>query len=331
MTMGTSTVTRRAALFAGAGILATPLLATGARYARAEPPMLGPARPTHYRFPLGDFEITMLHDGARQLDGPYPIFGEDQDPADVAAYAEENFLPGHRMEISFAPIVVNTGQELVLFDTGNAAGGQPDVGNTVERLEAAGYGADQVDLVVITHFHPDHIGGLMRDGGPAFPNARYAVGRVEYDWWTSDAPVGTPREGQVGLIESNVVPLAEAMSFIEDGEDVVSGISAVAAFGHSPGHMAFHLESNGNRFLIFADATNHYVMSLQRPDWHVVFDQDKDMAIESRRRLLDMLASERIPAAGYHMPFPAVGFVERVQDSYRWLPASYQLRVESGD
>ncbi len=318
-----TTMTRRHALLTGAsGALAMPFIVRPVKPARAETRMMGLDRPTHYRFPLGDFEVTMLFDGARRVDGPHPIFGENQDPDEVAAYAEENFLPGDRMEISFAPVLVNTGAELVLFDTGNAPGGQPDVGNLPQRLEAAGYEPGQIDVVAISHCHPDHIGGLMNGGEPTYPNARYAIGRTEYDWWTSEAP-----EDQAALVQSNVVPLSEQMTFLEDGDDVVSGITAMATFGHTPGHMAFHIESNGQRLLNFADVTNHYVASLRRPDWHVVFDHDKEAAVETRRRVLYMLATERIPAVGYHMPFPSIGFVERTEESFRWVPASYQLHV----
>lgn len=328
MTLPKFQMTRRAALMTGAGALAAPLVG-GAAAVRAQeaPPMLGVERPRHYRFTLGDFEVTTLLDGARQLDGPHPIFGENQEPEDVAAYAEENFLPGDRMEISFAPILVNTGSDLVLFDTGNAPGGQPNVGNLTDRLRGAGYEPDQVSLVVITHCHGDHIGGLMSDGQPTFANARYAIGQTEYDWWTSDAPIGTPREQGAELVKSNVVPFAENMTFLSDGDDVAGGITAFAAFGHSPGHMTFHIESGGRRFFIFADSTNHYVVSMHKPDWHVAFDMDKDQAIESRKRILDMLANERIPATGYHMPFPAVGYVEKMDEGYRWVPASYQLNL----
>ena len=110
------------------------------------------------------------------------------------------------------------------------------------------------------------------------------------------------------------------------GSDI-PGIRAVAAHGHTPGHMAYLIESQGKPFLIWADTTNHYVMSLQQPDWHVQFDMDKDAAAATRRRMLDMAATDRIPATGYHMPFPAVGFVEKTGDSYRWVPVSYQLRI----
>jgi glyoxylase-like metal-dependent hydrolase (beta-lactamase superfamily II) len=319
--------TRRQTLAAAGLALAAPALIR-ARPAAAAAPMLGPSRPSHYRFRLGDFEVTTLLDGATRFDGPHPIFGENQPAEEVAAFAEENFLPGDQMEISFTPILVNTGDAVVLFDGGNGVGSWEGTGNLVAAIEAAGYTADQVDTVVVTHFHPDHIGGLMAEGVPTFANAAYVTGQVEYDFWSHDDRLAGPTEGLAQLVRSNVVPLAEKTRFIGDEAEVVPGISAIAAFGHTPGHMAYHIESGGQRLLLWADAANHYLLSVAQPDWHVRFDMDKDAAVATRKRLFDMANAERIPVTGYHMPFPAVGFVEKPSpDSYRWIQASYQMNL----
>jgi glyoxylase-like metal-dependent hydrolase (beta-lactamase superfamily II) len=318
---------RRKTLLVAGATLAMPGVIRN-RPAFAAAPMLGPARPQSYRFQLGDFEVTTLRDGAVQVDGPHPIFGEDQPAEDVAAFAEENFLPADRMEISFTPVLVNTGEALVLFDSGNVADRRPGAGNLVAAIEAAGYTADQVGVVVITHMHGDHIGGMMTDGVPTYPNAAYVTGEIEYDFWSHDDRLSGPTEGGARLVRSNVVPLAETMRFIGDEGEVVPGISAIAAFGHTPGHMAYHIESAGSRLMLWADAANHYVLSVQQPDWHVRFDMDKEEAVATRRRLFDMANAERIPVTGYHMPFPAVGFVDTTADGgYRWVQASYQLHL----
>ncbi|MCA8929251.1 MAG: MBL fold metallo-hydrolase [Alphaproteobacteria bacterium] len=321
--MNDVTLTRRGALGAAAGIVAAaPLLSGGlATPALAAAPMMGPDRPTVFRFPLGRFEVTTIFDGGVALDGPYPIFGENQDAAAVAAYAEANNLPGKRMEIGFTPVIVNTGTELVLFDTGNGAARRPNAGELLARLAAAGYGAGQIDVVVLTHMHPDHIGGLMENGQPAFPNARYVTGQVEYDFWSAPDKA----ENRVGqLVQANVVPLADRMTFLGDEAGVASGITAIAAFGHTPGHMAYHIESEGKRLLLFADCCNHFVMSLQRPDWHVRFDMDKEGAAATRKKVLGMAAADRLLVTGYHMPFPAVGYVETMGQGFRWSGVSYQ-------
>lgn len=295
------------------------------RPALATAPMLGSTKPTVYRYKLGGYEITNILDGAIQLDGPHPIFGANQTPEAVAKLAAENFLPATRMAISFAPVVINTGAELILFDTGNGASRRPDAGSLRMMLGSAGYTPEQIDVVVLTHFHPDHIGGLMEDGKPAFPNARYVTGAKEYDFW-SPADKATGKTERVGkMVQANVVPFAEKMTFLEDNQSVVSGITAVDAGGHTPGHLAFHVESEGKRLMITADTANHYIMSLQRPDWEVAFDMNKKNAAESRKEIFGMIAADKIPFTGYHMPFPNVGYVEPMGTGFRYVPAGYQM------
>lgn len=312
----------------GAVALVAPALLTHTKKSFAAAKKLGPASPTFYRFTLGDFEITTINDGAIQLDGPHPIFGGNVSAEDVQKLMAENFLPTKRMEIAFTPTLVNTGKEIVLFDAGNGAVRRgKGAGLLIERLAAAGFSAEQVDIVAITHCHPDHIGGLMENGKPAFPNARYVISSAEYDFWSpkEKAEGNLARVGK--LVQSNVVPLAEKMTFIKPDQDVVTGITAVDSFGHTPGHLAFNIESNGKQFLLWADTTNHFVASLQRPDWHVRFDMDKEKATQSRKRILDMVAADKIPATGYHMPIHAIGYVEKKDSGYRYIPVTYQLSL----
>ncbi|MEL6679295.1 MAG: MBL fold metallo-hydrolase [Pseudomonadota bacterium] len=306
---------------------ATAGLATAGLPALGAAPMLGAARPTFRRFKLGAFEVTTLLDGAVPVDGPQGIFGQDQSVETVEALLADNNLSTTTMEFTFAPTLVNTGSELILFDTGNGAGARPARGQLAAQIAAAGYRVDQVDIVVLTHMHPDHIGGMMEDGAPAFPNARYVTGSAEYNFWSDDARVGTPAERVYTMVQSNVAPLAEKMTFVEPGDSVASGIEAVSAFGHTPGHMVYHIESEGQRVMLTADAANHFVLSLERPDWEVRFDLDKAAAAATRKELFGMIAADKIPFIGYHMPFPAIGYLEAAGGGFAYTPATYQLNI----
>ncbi len=290
--------------------LAAPFVGGLASAARADAPTMGASFPRHRRFTLGGFEVTTLLAGTTPRDNPQGIFGLNVTPEEFAEVSAANFLSTEVSQFFFTPVMVNTGSELILFDTGlNPLG-------ITAALADAGYGPDQVDTVVLTHMHGDHVGGLSGEMGATFPNARYVTGRTEFDYWA-----GAGNEG----FDSKVRPLADAMSFLEPDQEVTSGITAVQAFGHTPGHMGFHVESEGARLMLFADLANHPVWSLAHPDWEVRFDNDKDMAAASRRRVLDMLATDRIPAIGYHMPFPGIGYVDRRGDGFAWVPEAGQL------
>jgi glyoxylase-like metal-dependent hydrolase (beta-lactamase superfamily II) len=319
-------VTRRGALAGAAGAAFATAMGKGIMPASAATSEAAPLRPWAYRFQLGDFEVTTILDGTVQGD-PTRIFGQNEDPDTVRNYAEENLLPRDRLENPFTVTLVNTGSQLILFDTGNGAGRRPDAGHLLTRLEQAGYSAGEVDLVVITHGHPDHINGLVEEGEPAFPNAEYMVGEVEHQAWKSGEGIPEGRQENRELYMNVVVPFEEKMTFLKGDDEVASGIRAVELFGHSPGMLGFHLESGGRQLLLWADTANHYVLSVQRPEWHVVFDHDREAGVATRQRTFDMVATDRIPVIGYHMPPPAVGYVVRSNGGYRWEPVSYQLHL----
>jgi glyoxylase-like metal-dependent hydrolase (beta-lactamase superfamily II) len=288
-------------------------------------PLLGALRPCVHRFRLGAFEVTTILDGAQVRSGVSPPFGVDQGAQEIARLAADNCLPSDRFENTYTPTIVNTGTRLILFDAGNGTLRQDaSVGRLRERLVTAGYAPEQVDVLAFTHVHPDHIGGVYHEGRPAFANARYAIGQLEFDSWSRGDKIPPQRKDNLELFRRTISPLADRMTFLRPGDELVAGIRAVGAFGHSLGHMAFAIESEGKRLLLWGDTTNHYVLSLQNPDWQVAFDDDKAQATDTRRRILDMAATERLAIVGHHMPFPAVGYVERHGRGYRWIPASYQ-------
>ncbi|MEP3845143.1 MAG: MBL fold metallo-hydrolase [Paracoccaceae bacterium] len=289
--------------------------------------MLGPLREPIHRFAFGNFEITAILDGAFPMGVSPPFLLEESDEV-IARIAQASNLPSDRLENNFVPVVVNTGDTLVLIDTGFGQSRREDgAGMLRPRLIEAGYQPEDIDVVALTHVHPDHIGGLWEDGALAFPNAQLMIGRREFDAWKSGDNIPQQRAKNREMFLKVVAPLEDSFKFLEDGDPIATGVTAQAAFGHSPGHMMFQIESDGKQALIWADVANHYVFSVEHPDSRVGFDDDKEMAIKTRNRVLAEVADGHMLVIGHHMPFPSIGYVERDGDSYRWVPASYQYRI----
>lgn len=304
--------TRRSALMAGAVLPFAGGVLPLAGAAMAAAPKQGASFARFHRFSLGAFEVTTLLANTLPRDEPQGIFGMNVSPEEFEAVSRAAFIPTDKAQFFFTPVLVNTGAELILFDTGTS----PDA--ITEVLALAGHSPDQIDTVVLTHMHGDHIGGMMTNGSPTFANANYVTGQVEFDSWAAAGNDG---------FNANVAPMAEKMRFLAGGGDVVSGISAIEAFGHTAGHMAYMLESEGQQMALIADAANHPIWSVEQPDWEVRFDSDKAAAAATRRSLFGMLAADRVPFVGYHMPFPGIGYVEQRDSGFRYVPSSYQTML----
>lgn len=306
-----SNLSRRAVLASAAAL---PLAAATAAPTRAAAPMLGATITPFNRVKVGGFDVTTLLAGTVPRPDPHTIFGLNVDKSEFDSVSAAANLPTDQAQFFFTPTLVNNGTELVLFDTG--LNGE----STTAALEAAGYTADQVDIVVITHMHGDHIGGMtLSDGSLTYPNARYVTGRAEFDAWST-------RDND--NFNAKIAPFAEQFTFLEDGGSVASGLTAMAAFGHTPGHMNYMVESDGTQLYLGADFANHYVWSLARPDWEVKFDMDKAAAAATRKKILDMLSADKIAFVGYHMPWPGIGYVGKTADGgYGYEAHSYQLML----
>ncbi len=320
----TDPVSRRAALI---GAAATTLLPLAADRAHAAAPQIGRQAPGYYRYMIGGYELTAILDGVR----PTKL---DTSPARNASLAEvqkvlaASFLPTDHVGIYFHPTLVNTGKQLVLIDSGNGPRGLPSTGLTAATLTAAGVDPKTIDVVVISHFHGDHISGLRTaDEALAFPNAEIKVPAKEWAYWMDDGEMNRAPEARKPAFQ-NVRrifgSIAGKVTRYEWNTEVAPGITAIDTHGHSPGHTSFVVASGAGKVMIQADATAGFApLFVTNPDWHAGGDMDGPQAVISRRKLYDMLAAERMLLSGYHFPFPSLGYVEKAGTGYRLVPVSW--------
>ena len=315
------TIFTRRGVLAG-GSLAVAAAVSGLPAASAKSPLGGQQAPGFSRFKIGSFEVIALHDGMALRDMPKGFVRNASD-TEVAAAAAEVGMPANKLAITFTALAVNTGDRMILIDSGNAPGGT--AGRMADNLAAAGIAAKDVDHVLISHFHGDHIGGVRKaDGTAVFANAELMVPDAEWGFWMDDARMSAAPEGMKGAFANArrvFSPDAAKVNRFAWGKEIVPGITAVEAGGHTPGHTAFVIASGNDRMMFVADITNHPGIFVRRPEWQAVFDMDPNQAIATRRRILDMAAADRIQLSFYHAPFPATGFVIKDGAGYEFVPA----------
>ncbi|MEJ1161324.1 MBL fold metallo-hydrolase [Prosthecomicrobium sp. N25] len=275
-------------------------------------------------FKLGDFSVAAVHDGSAQRPLP-PGFIRNLSDAETAAAFAAVGLPADKLSLTFTPMLVSTGKNLVLFDTGFADTGGPTTGKLIANLAAIGIKPEDIDTVVLSHFHGDHINGLRdKAGALLFPKAEVAVPAKEWAYWMDDATMNAAPEaakgGFQGVRRAFGAEAGKVRRF-DWGQEIVPGVTALQADGHTPGHTAFIIASGKEQMMYVADITNNPAIFAKNPDFKAVFDMDADRAIATRKAILDRAAADKIRLSFYHGAFPSTGFVAKSGNGYDFNPA----------
>ncbi|MFH0726097.1 MAG: MBL fold metallo-hydrolase [Pseudomonadota bacterium] len=294
---------------------------------QAEAPKVQTQVPGYYRMQLGQFEITALYDGVIELDANLL---KNAKPADLNRLLSRMFVGNPKMQTAVNAYLINTGENLVLVDTGTAKLFGPTLGFVPENLRAAGYDPAQVDTVLITHLHGDHMGGLNDAAGqPVFPKARVFVSQADNDFWLSQKIAdGSPAALQpfFKMARDTAAPYLASGQWktFTESSILVPGIQAVKAYGHTPGHTAYAVESEGQKLLIWGDLVHAHAVQFAKPGVAIEYDIDPKQAVATRLGILKTVAANKSLVAGMHLPFPGIGHVRADgKGSYAWVPVEF--------
>jgi glyoxylase-like metal-dependent hydrolase (beta-lactamase superfamily II) len=311
-------VSRRSLLALGAGLGAS-MIGGGSALARAA--KLGTQPSYFYRFNLGDAQVTVVSDGPLPLGPPKGTFVGVPDE-EVRKMLSDNFLSPDNVVLEQNSPIVNMGDKLVLFDTGMGTSKAfgPTTGRQQKSMAEAGIKPEDIDAVVLSHAHIDHIGGIVdASDKPLFPNAQFYIAQSDFDYWTDEGKLGSPLKDFVVHARKNLLPVRDRLVFFKDGQEFLPGVQAMAAPGHTVGHHIFMITSEGKSFSFLGDLTHHQILLMEKPRMQFSYDTDPNQAAESRVKMLDMLAANKIPVMSYHYPWPGYGHVVKNGDGFRYI------------
>ena len=306
---------RRAALgMIGAG-LATPVAAHLS-------PLLAREAAGSHAFKLGAFEVTVVSDGSFSLPLSFVLPATPKEEAEALYSAHATKHESIMAQVNV--VVVKTPDATILVDTGGGADFMPSVGKMADNLDRAGIASDGITHVVFTHAHGDHLWGVIDplDGGTRFTKARHLVNGPELDFWAQpgvEDKVPEPVRGMALGTSRHLKALGDRMEKIKTGAEIVPGVTLVDTAGHTPGHASVLLRSGSDQLLIGGDVLTNPIVSFSKPDWPWGPDMDRDKAVAARKRILDMLATDKIALLGYHLPWPGLARVEKKDGAYRYV------------
>jgi glyoxylase-like metal-dependent hydrolase (beta-lactamase superfamily II) len=282
-----------------------------------------------YRFTLGDFTLASVSDGVFRAAPPQPFLAPEAPPVEFADTLRRNYLPTDRVDLQVDALFVDTGRHRILIDNGAGSAMGERLGHLVGNLARAGVRPADIDMVLVSHAHGDHVGGTLDDQSqPVFPNAEYVIGEKEWAFWTgADIRLGDRLPDQASRIEfirRQLDGIKDRVRLVRPGQEAAPGITAAAAYGHTPGQLAFLIDAAGESLFYGADIVHHHILGLRHPGWHVGFDHDPVLAVATRRRTLDRVAIERHLVHVPHFPFPGLGHVLRRGPVYVWEPVDWQ-------
>ena len=283
-----------------------------------------------YHFQIGQWQAMSVSDG--RLSFPPSMLVPNAPDTEVADALRADFLPSEELSLYINVLYLDTGDRKILIDTGSGDGSE-GVGQLIANLDSYGVKAEDIDAVIITHAHPDHIGGIIStDEEFNFPNAQYYLSKNEWNFWTADT-VEMPNslldeETQQNLVATAkpiLQQLGDRLTLFQPGEEIIPGIRTIDISGHTPGQSAYAIASDGEQLIVTGDIFYSDPLNLEHPEWQVSFDVDPVKGVATRRQMLQQFVSDRSLLLAPHMPFPGLGHVKAEQDNYQWQPIQWQF------
>ena len=323
-----SNLTRRHAI----GLLGLGAAAVGLESRAAAAPVRDRSNPRYYRFNVGDFQLTVFNDGYKIFQPVQPFWASEASPDELKSALEAAFLPTDHVMGYYNVVLIDTGKDRLLCDTGFGKLLPATAGHLVSQLAVAGYRPNQITGVFLSHAHLDHIGGLIgSDGKPVFPSAQHFIHEVEWNFWTQKDPDlsktllnDQDKKTYAQRARDTLLTLESRFQKFQSGKELIEGVTTELAPGHTAGHTTLHIQSGHDELVHIVDLAHNYLIMFHNPDWTIGVDSDPEQAASTRKSAFEKLAAARTRVVGFHLPFPGIGHIRKKDQGFEWVPEPWK-------